>query len=450
MSFEINFKKILNSRGIKQTDLLLEILKECGEKNPYEKINTEKSNFNNMIKGKRPFKFEYALAIERILELRFYDLYKDGYMPRFYENKGIRYAAAIDKIEEYEKLLNEVEDVFEKTDEFGKTIFDYICEYNSKNGMKFSIENLKMKYKSNDLSIMVNNNVKHVYGNSILNLVKMICQNGESDYFLKLFPADYDLGYSYLYGYVYDSDSFNDNVLSSKEIIEALLKLNEVSLKELNRNRQEYKDERYLVYHPVLLKVFDYALKNSKKYAEQIEFIIDNGLRLNEQIISNLRRKHNYKYSIDEYEIRNGYDIYGYILNVDLSKFEIENEELKRKIDELNAGAKNVEIKPSSKDIDFDKCLTLNEFMDMIYKNTNINNYYSSSTIVFLEIKRLASEVNCKIDKLGDSLLEYLKKKKESIDITNLNNEYEYQSVSYAIAFTELYKDKLNNIEKEV
>lgn len=148
MSFENNFKRVLESKNKKQTELLVDVLKKCGEKDPYDKYLSEKSNFNNMIKGKRQFKPEYIIYIEEILGIRFSDLYKDDYsIARYYENKGIRYAATVDKIINYKELLDEGENVFLNSDEYGKTIIDYICEYNSKNGLMYLIDILKMKFK---------------------------------------------------------------------------------------------------------------------------------------------------------------------------------------------------------------------------------------------------------------------------------------------------------------
>ena len=446
MSFESNLKQIMDQKHINQKELLIKILKECKDDNPYDKANQERSNFNNMIKGKRAFKLEYAIAIEKILEIRFCDLYKDEISQRFYENKGIRYAASIDKIEEYEKLINEIEDVFQKTDEYGKNIFDYICEYNSKTGLDYLFNKLHISYKTNRLTVVVNDEEKNIYDNSALKLVKMICKNNEREYFRKLFPPYYGLGYKYLYGFVYDNDDFYKSILSSDAIIEELLKLNDTTLKELNNNRIDDTKDKYKVYHPILIKLLNFALNNSNKYKNQLVKIISEGIKLNEIIISNLRRKHNYKYSIDEFDIRNEYTVYGYILNADLSKYEQLDDEIKSLIEKLNEGAKKVEIKPSSSDIDFDEHISPKEFYELIYKNTGINNYYSSGHIVFMEISRLVEEVNCKIDKLGDGLLEFLKEQKNLIDISNLNNESKYQSISFAIAFTEMYRDKLNNL----
>ena len=138
---------------------------------------------------------------------------------------------------------------------------------------------------------LINNEEKNIYDSSILQLVKMICNNNEREYFRKLFPPYYGLGYKYLYGFVYDNDDFYKSVLSSDAIIEELLKLNDTTLKELNNNRIDDTKDKYKVYHPILIKLLDYALNNSNKYKNQLVKIISEGIKLNEIVISNLRRK---------------------------------------------------------------------------------------------------------------------------------------------------------------
>ena len=447
MPFESNFKKALDLKGFKQTDLLIKILEKCGEKNYYEKVNSEKSNFTNMIKGKRPFKVEYVRAIEELLELRFSDLYKEEeYIPRFYENKGIRYAAATDKIEEYERVIKEINNVFIKNDEYGKSIFDYICEYNSKNGLDYLFNKLNLHCTPNRAIIVVNGEETNIYEDSILKIVKMICQNNKSDYFNMLFPPNFRMGYRYLNSYLFHNDNFYKYILSSDSVINELLKLHDTTLDALNGTEKNYPDYTYKVYHPILIRLLEYALTNSNQYMNQLNIILDAGIKNNEIVIMNLRKNHNYKYSIDEYNITNKFVIYGYILNVDLDKYSIKDIDLINKIKELNSSAKKVEIKPSSKDIDFKNAISPNELFNAIYEKTNIKNSYSSSDLVFMQIERFSSEANCKVDKLGDGLLNYLNNLKSSFNINDLNREYEYYGLCQAISFAELYRNKLNNL----
>lgn len=234
-----------------------------------------------MIKGKRQFKPEYIIYIEEILGIRFSDLYKDDYsIARYYENKGIRYAATVDKIINYKELLDEGENVFLNSDEYGKTIIDYICEYNSKNGLMYLIDILKMKFKNNSLTVLINGKEKSIYCKEMLKIVNMICLNEEVSYFNKLFAPDYNLGYRYLYGPVYDSDEFYKYILSSDKIINELFKLHDVSFHVLNPNSKIEKNGRYDVYHPILFKLIEYALKNSKKYSEQLKMMLKKAKKL--------------------------------------------------------------------------------------------------------------------------------------------------------------------------
>lgn len=446
MSFESNLKKELDLKKKKQTDLLIDIFKKIGEKDPYGKALSEKSNFNNMIKGKRPFKVEYVIAIEEILGIRFSDLYKDeDIIQRYYALKGIRYAATIDDKNEYNKILDEGEKVFLNHDEYGKTIIDYICEYNSKNGLKFLIEKLKIKYDINRAVVNINGKESSIYDNSILKIVKMICLNEEVDYFNKLFPADYNMGYRYLYGLVYDSDDFYKSILSSNKIIKELFKLHETSFNELNPNRSSDKNEYYNVYHPVLFKVVEYALKHYKTYYEQLMLIFNEGIKTNNFIISELRRLHNYKFHIENYEIKNEYATYGYILYIDLSKYESLDDNIKNMIDSLNQNAKKVEIKPSSEEIEFNEHLEPRDFLDLIYRNSGLDNYFSDYYSIFQNIRTIVEEDNCKIEKIGDSLIKYLNEKKELLHQGEMS-EVKYRVISFAISFAELYKDKLNNL----
>ena len=99
-------------------------------------ISSMKGSFSNMVDGKRPFDEMLFLPLERVFGTSMlYLLDGRGETKEGFEQKGIRYAAYVDKKGNYDQLFRD--DVYCETDEYGCSLLDYIVEYRSSNGMNY-------------------------------------------------------------------------------------------------------------------------------------------------------------------------------------------------------------------------------------------------------------------------------------------------------------------------
>lgn len=93
-----------------QSDLLHRICEELNEEDVDDKVKKQKSNFSQMLedKGNRKLKKEYYIPLEKIFDIRIAELLDDSKDLRYhYVNKGIRWAAASDDVEEFQRLCND-------------------------------------------------------------------------------------------------------------------------------------------------------------------------------------------------------------------------------------------------------------------------------------------------------------------------------------------------------
>lgn len=101
-------------------------------------VNKNKGSFSKMFNGTREFRPEDYLAIEFALNTSMaYIIDGKGEVPNSFKPSGIRYAAFTDTIGNYKELS---EKILNSSDEYNKTLLDYMMEYKSKTGFKYFAE----------------------------------------------------------------------------------------------------------------------------------------------------------------------------------------------------------------------------------------------------------------------------------------------------------------------
>ena len=112
---------------------------QAGRSKDFEYNEKNKGSFSQCFNGKRNFKPEDYLAIEYVLNTSMaYIIEGKGEVSKDFKPSGIRYAAFTDTQGNYEELMRE--DIVNSSDEYNKTLIDYMIEYESKNGFKYFAE----------------------------------------------------------------------------------------------------------------------------------------------------------------------------------------------------------------------------------------------------------------------------------------------------------------------
>lgn len=156
-------KLMQNAKIPTYKDLLIKIYRQLGDESAYEKAEREKGNFAKMLSGERELNSKYYVPIERIFDIRIADLLSDNAnIKPTYRNRGLRYTAATNSYEEFVSLATETSEnnhsVIFYSDEYSKSIFDYIIEYRANNGIKYLVNEFLLRYECLRTSFFVPNN----------------------------------------------------------------------------------------------------------------------------------------------------------------------------------------------------------------------------------------------------------------------------------------------------
>lgn len=112
---------------------------QVGRTKEHEYVEKNKGSFSQCCSGQRDFKPEDYLAIEYVLNSSMaYIIEGKGEVSKDFQPKGIRYAAFLDNIGNYEALM--CDHILNESDEYNKMLIDYMVEYNSKNGFIYFAE----------------------------------------------------------------------------------------------------------------------------------------------------------------------------------------------------------------------------------------------------------------------------------------------------------------------
>ncbi|MBR2929858.1 MAG: hypothetical protein IKC32_01390 [Clostridia bacterium] len=156
-NYEKQFKHIYREKNIDGNSALLRKMFDRYymhlpdmDKGRDEWVKGQMPDFGKKIKGIKPFTESDIKAIERALGSSWVDLIEplpvvpdEGREP--FKPSGIRYAAYLDEEWLYEELFDTYDAdgytrVIKNTDEYGKTVIDYILEYGSDTGFAFIIK----------------------------------------------------------------------------------------------------------------------------------------------------------------------------------------------------------------------------------------------------------------------------------------------------------------------
>lgn len=263
-------------------DLLIRIYRELRDESVYEKAEREKGNFAKMLKGERELNSKYYIPLERIFDIRIADLLSDDSKVK---------TAATNSYEEFANLAVETNDgnhsVLFNTDEYNKSIFDYIIEFRAINGIRYLVNECSLRYECLRTSFFSAENMNcFCYGENIDKIADVIFEVDDGETFTQLFYA-YDMLKNYYddQRHIYSKDVFIKKILDSTEIFKRYLTKEEYSLSEIN---QGFKNEKSfgVFINPILNKLLELAFDDPKKYEKKIITILDYGIENNPKVIA--------------------------------------------------------------------------------------------------------------------------------------------------------------------
>lgn len=286
-----------------QSDLLRRIYEELDEKDVDGTVKKQKSNFSQMLEGNRKLNKEYYIPLEKIFDIRIAELLDDSKELKYqYVNKGIRWAAASDDVEEFRRLCNEdnptfYQKVIKSKDEFGKDIIDYIIEFKAINGFKYLINNQKLKYSTAFGGYNLNfSNITNYFSVTIeklLELSKMLLENGDIQTFNTFFNT-YQLlcDFGSFPNNVYLDKDFLNGIIENEEIFNSMFSCKELTLNEANHTKK-MENETFLYINPILNNLLNVCFEQNKRI--EINKILEYGLKMNKIVFDTIKEKVNSK-----------------------------------------------------------------------------------------------------------------------------------------------------------
>lgn len=292
-----------------QSDLLRRIYEELDEKDVDGTVKKQKSNFSQMLEGNRTLNKEYYIPLEKIFDIRIAELLDDSKELKYqYVNKGIRWAAASDDVEEFRRLCNEdnptfYQKVIKSKDEFGKDIIDYIIEFKAINGFKYLINNQKLKYSTAFGGYNLNfSNITNYFSVTIeklLELSKMLLENGDIQTFNTFFNT-YQLlcDFGSFPNNVYLDKDFLNGIIENEEIFNSMFSCKELTLNEANHTKK-MENETFLYINPILNNLLNVCFEQNNRI--EINKILEYGLKMNKIVFDTIKEKVNSR--IDDIKI---------------------------------------------------------------------------------------------------------------------------------------------------
>ncbi len=247
MDIQQRIDELMKQNNIDTYITLLRKIFKCSvrdeSKTDVQWATNQKSNFTNMLKGKRPFTVEMILGLEHVLHTSMDSIINDLPYNERYQPRGLEYTVACDDFSAYLKLDGETDDeavnILRNTDEYNKSLLDYIIKYRSVNGIRFLCE--KHNFFFNPMNNMFNadSSMPIICGNydsAPMEIAKLLAEKEESDLFIEIFDSFYETSrYVDTDRYLYNKKEFIRTVLTSGKVLQKMLSSKEMSIKDSNR-----------------------------------------------------------------------------------------------------------------------------------------------------------------------------------------------------------------------
>lgn len=307
-----SLKKLNNIES--DNDLIIEIYKY---KKKYTKnikndlsdyVSKNKGSFSKMFNGTREFRPEDYLAIEFALNTSMaYIIDGKGEVPNSFIPSGIRYAAFTDTIGNYKDLS---ENLLNSSDEYNKTLLDYMIQYKSKNGFEYFAKldllpiakNHENTYKPNQLVC---------YGIEKPTILKTMCELLSVDLLIPYFTCFVHTLDIYTFEHnSFQNPDFTDEVISEaikrEDLRKEIFKTKIIDLNEFNKHLVRINSKplgKGLFVNYIVTIMIKYALTH-KIDSSVREELLENSIKLNKDSLN-----HAAAFEVDELKI----DKYGYI-----------------------------------------------------------------------------------------------------------------------------------------
>ena len=307
MDIQQRIDKLMKQNNIDTYITLLRKIFKCSVRDEsitdVQWATNQKSNFTNMLKGKRPFTVEMILGLEHVLNTSMDSIINDLPYKERYQPRGLEYTVACDDFSEYLKLDGETDDeavnILRNTDEYNKSLLDYIIKYRSVNGIRFLCE--KHNFFFNPMNNMFNadSSMPIICGNydsAPMEIAKLLAEKEETDLFIEIFDPFYETSrYVDTDRYLYNKKEFVRTVLTSGKVLQKMLSSKEIPIKDANRGLVSYgydfDDVSFI--NPLLMLLLQEAV-NQSNYT-YIKQIVDFGRDFNKKQLQFIQERRSEK-----------------------------------------------------------------------------------------------------------------------------------------------------------
>ncbi|MFQ7077661.1 MAG: hypothetical protein ACLRSW_06825 [Christensenellaceae bacterium] len=252
MDIQQRIDELMKQNNIDTYITLLRKIFKCSvrdeSKTDVQWATNQKSNFTNMLKGKRPFTVEMILGLEHVLHTSMDSIINDLPYKERYQPRGLEYTVACDDFSEYLKLDGETDDeavnILRNTDEYNKSLLDYIIKYCSVNGIRFLCEKHNFFFNPMNNMFNVDSSMPIICGNynsAPMEIAKLLAEKEEADLFIEIFDPFYETSrYVDTDRYLYNKKEFVRTVLTSGKVLQKMLSSKEIPIKDANRGLVSY------------------------------------------------------------------------------------------------------------------------------------------------------------------------------------------------------------------
>ena len=320
-SMKYRFDELMKKKNLNQIVLLRQIhnmLYPEKSNESYDFAKNRKGNFSKMINGTRPFKYEYVVPLERILNTTM-DYIINGEESNVgiqLRNKGIEYTAYLNDYDEYVKFGAETDSeghlIIANYDEYNKNLLNYIIEYQSEQGIAYLYNYLDFKYNA---MISAFECKPHIYVHDVeeqLLILKLLASKNET-ILLRNVINPYQLIDQHLErsdGFL-KSKEFKEFLLTNENVLNVFLDDITMNLMEVNSKiiYSTYSFDQCMFINPILYDLLEFVFENGTNYISQIYKIIDFGIEYNKRMIEFANKTFS---SLEEIKIdKKGFIIHG-------------------------------------------------------------------------------------------------------------------------------------------